>query len=169
MAPFAARAVPHLVSVVATAAATVLLTGLLVAGVPPTASAGPAEGSPAAFAAESRSATNHERTSRGRRPLAADACLTRHARRQAERMAAAGRLSHSPDLRRVARACGLRAWGENVARTLSTDDGRGVVGLWMDSPGHRRNLLDGSYRRVGHAAVRRGGGWWVVQLLGRRR
>ena len=102
-------------------------------------------------------------------PLAADACLARHARRQAERMAAAGRLSHTPDLGRVARACGLRAWGENVARTLSTDDGRGVVGLWMDSPGHRRNLLDGTYRRVGHAAVRKGGGWWVVQLLGRRR
>lgn len=41
--------------------------------------------------------------------------------------------------------------GENLAKNFSTS--AGVVDAWMNSPGHRANILQGGYDSVGYAAV----------------
>jgi uncharacterized protein YkwD len=49
---------------------------------------------------------------------------------------------------------------------MGQSSSREVVRDWMNSPGHRANIL-GSYRRVGAAAYRSKGGaiYWCLQLL----
>ncbi len=121
------------------------------------------------YVAQTDRATDRARTSHDRRVLRTDRCLQRSAQRQAERMARAGTLSHTTDPARTMRRCGLQAWGENVAKALGDTGGSAVVRLWMASPGHRANILDRRFRRIGIGAVRRDGYWWVVQVFGRPR
>jgi len=144
---------------------TVLVT--LAAGVVAVPTPAQAAPSAAAYLAEVRTHTNHERTIRDRRALANSACLGRFARAQAARMAKAGRIFHTQDFAAIGRTCGLRAWGENVAQATGSDTGRGVVAMWMRSSGHKANILSTTYRHVGMGAVRRDGKWWVVQVFGR--
>jgi uncharacterized protein YkwD len=123
---------------------------------------------PAGYTTQARTATDAARAQEGLPRLARHGCLQRAAQRQADRMARSGRLSHSPDFRRLGRRCGLSTWGENVAQAPGSDRGRGVVRQWMGSSGHRANILNRQYRLLGLAAVRRHGWWWVVQVFGRR-
>jgi len=62
------------------------------------------------------------------------------------------------------------ALGENLALGLYTGDA-GVVNAWMNSPGHRANILDTHYTQIG-VAVREGmfqgvETWIAVQVFGR--
>lgn len=118
------------------------------------------------YVTRAEDATNARRAAHDLRPLARDACLERVAAAQAARMAGDRALSHTSGFKAVLRRCGLRSAGENVAQALGSDRGAGVVGQWMRSSGHRANILDGGYRLLGMAAVRRGGSWWVVQVFG---
>ncbi|WP_110181939.1 CAP domain-containing protein [Nocardioides solisilvae] len=110
-------------------------------------------------------ATDAERSARDLRRLRSHRCLVRAARAQAQAMAASGTIYHQP-LGPVMSRCGMRMVGENVA--VGFTSGRAVVGGWMDSPGHRDNLLRRSYRLVGIGAVKGGDGrWYSAQVLGR--
>ena len=92
-------------------------------------------------------------------------CLQRFANKQAARMANQRRLFHQ-DLGRIQRACGVGWVGENVARgNISANQ---MVGLWMNSPGHRANILFRQYRLTGVGARRGGGQWWAAQVFGRK-
>lgn len=122
---------------------------------------------PDSYLTAATKATNGERTSRGLAPLGgSNRCLERFAVRQAHKMADARQISHSSNFLSFGRRCGLRLWGENVAQALGDDEGRGVVGLWMDSESHRANILKRGYRQMGMGAVQRHGSWWVVQVFG---
>ncbi|MFC6342709.1 CAP domain-containing protein, partial [Nocardioides hankookensis] len=92
---------------------------------------------------------------------------TGFAERWARHMARTGRLVHQ-DLQPIARRCGLRMAGENIAYGYSS--GRSVVNRgWMHSEGHRENILRPSYRLMGIGAARdRHGRWWTSQVFGRR-
>jgi uncharacterized protein YkwD len=62
------------------------------------------------------------------------------------------------------------ALGENLALGLYTGD-PGVVNAWMNSPGHRANILDSHYTQIG-VAVREGmfqcqDTWIAIQVFGR--
>jgi uncharacterized protein YkwD len=62
------------------------------------------------------------------------------------------------------------AFGENLALGLYAGDA-GVVTAWMNSPGHRANILDTHYTQIG-VAVREGmfqgqNTWIAVQIFGR--
>jgi uncharacterized protein YkwD len=52
---------------------------------------------------------------------------------------------------RVRRFADHRALGETLAMVERCGNGsaRRIVRMWMDSPGHRAILLDGTYRRIG--------------------
>src|SRR5690606_11743668 len=129
----------------ATAVAVVLAVALV-------GPAAPAQAPTAAdrYGAAAVKATNAVRRARGLPALRADACLQRHAVRQATRMAAQRRMFHQ-DISRPLRACGLQTIGENVAYGYRT--GRGVVRRgWMKSPPHRANILRPSHRLVAVAA-----------------
>lgn len=93
----------------------------------------------------------------------------------ARELAALRRLSHASPLPglvtatdRISAAGGTwRVAGENLATVGG--DGSSVaartISMWLDSPGHRRNLLDPVYTHTGAGVVRDlEGVWWIVQL-----
>ena len=72
------------------------------------------------------------------------------------------------DIGAVLSECGLSAVGENVAYGYGS--GRSVVvDGWMNSEGHRANILNASYTLMGIGA-RKGhnGRWYVAQVFGRK-
>ncbi len=104
---------------------------------------------------------NEERTSRGLRKLKRAAPLQAVAGAYAKRMVRERFFEHtSPDggtfLSRIKRTSylrgGLKRWsvGENLA--WGTDEQatpEGIVQSWMDSPPHKRNIVDGRFRELG--------------------
>jgi uncharacterized protein YkwD len=131
---------------------------------PPPSSAG---ASPEVLAAEAEvlRLVNVERAKAGCPALTADGPLTTLARNFSADMAARGFFSHtdpdgrSPWDRAAAAGVGnLRA--ENIARGQSTPDQ--VMTSWMNSKGHKDNILNCDYRTLGvgvHIAT--GGPWWT--------
>ena len=144
--------------------AALVLTVIVLAGT----GAPPAEAKSRAgkYAQQAFAATNAQRTDEGLRALRANDCLKRAAVRQATLMAQREEMFHQdPD--RVLRDCGLNTYGENVAEGFP--DGKSLVNEgWMNSPGHRANILRKSFRIMGIGA-RKGhdGKWYVAQVFGR--
>jgi uncharacterized protein YkwD len=119
------------------------------------------------YAHQAFTATNVNRTHNGLRVLAPNDCLKHAAVRQAKLMAQREQMFHQ-DLNRVMRDCGLSSAGENVAYGFPS--GRSVVNDgWMNSEGHRANILNPQFRLMGIGA-RKGhdGRWYVAQVFGRR-
>ena len=144
-----------------TALASVLLA-LLVSLVPASAQAQ----TPGRYQDQARSSTNAKRVDHDHARLRKNVCVQRFARRQATRMANQERMFHQ-DLGRVMNRCNLTMAGENVAYGYAT--GRAVVRGWMDSPGHRANILEPRFRLLGMAARRSDDGrWYAAQVFGRR-
>jgi uncharacterized protein YkwD len=98
--------------------------------------------------------TNLQRQRHGLPPLAIDQRLVATARRHCSWMARSGSLVHTS-----------AAVAENIA--MGQNNSLQAVRDWMNSPGHRANILNGSYRRVGAAAYTSAGGqvFWCLQLL----
>lgn len=115
------------------------------------------------FESEVLRLTNRERQKRGLRLLVRAQCTERVSARWAWNMAARNRFRHQ-SMRRVARACGTRYVGENIAmgRPLGAAQ---VVSLWMHSAGHRTNILNPHYRFLGVGAYQstQSGRVYVVQ------
>lgn len=118
--------------------------------------------------------SNAARETRGRRPLRPNDCLERAAQRYAERMLEGSFFGHvSPDLkdamdRARAEGCLHPRIAENLAEGL--DRPSEAVESWLESPGHRANLLDRIFGAVGFglAVGRNEQGFRIlwVQLLG---
>jgi uncharacterized protein YkwD len=113
-------------------------------------------------------ATNTRRQSAGCPALKLDPRLTAAAQRHASDMAAGSYFSHTSqngttfDAR--IRASGYRSpGGENIAQGQQTE--AEVVGDWMASPGHRRNIVDCSFTAIGVGFDSNGNYW--VQDFGR--
>ena len=99
---------------------------------------------------------NRERGKLGLRPLRASRPLARIASRHSADQLRHARLSHdagdgTPFPVRLARVIRARRVGETVAWLAGASPGgpAGVVGLWLQSPPHRAQLLDPAFRRVG--------------------
>ena len=98
--------------------------------------------------------TNDARRRHGRAPLTLDHGLLQSARRHGIWMARHRSMRHSND--RVA---------ENVAMGQSSSTE--VINDWLRSPGHRANMLNSQYSRIGIAAYRGQDGniYWCQQFL----
>ena len=98
--------------------------------------------------------TNAQRKRHGLPPLTVDTRLMSSARRHCSWMARSGSLAHT-----------TAQVAENIA--MGQTSSSHAVQDWMNSPGHRANMLNGSYRRVGAAAYTGSGGqvFWCVQFL----
>src|SRR5438874_13804517 len=98
-----------------------------------------------------------------------DATLDRIALEQARAMAAKDHLSHEvlgPFTRRIAPARAGRA-AENIA--YGYDGFEKTLGQWIDSSGHRKNLLLHNASRVGIASARDASGkrtYWAMVIAG---
>jgi Cysteine-rich secretory protein family len=151
-----ARRLPiPLASLVAVLAALTVAAGLLLV------SAGPATAQSAGAATvEQRMVelTNQARAAAGTRPLQVDARLATTSRDWSCQMAAAGSLRHDPNFA----ASGAK--GENVAwRSAGGPDvGLQLHNQFMGSPGHRANLLNPRWPRLGIGYCA-GNGHWVTE------
>lgn len=95
--------------------------------------------------------TNKSRTARGLKGLKKNSCLTAFARAQAKRQATSGKMFHQ-NLRPALHRCKMRKVGENVA--FGYQSTLPLQKAWMNSPGHRKNILDRKYNRVGVGVYR---------------
>ncbi|MFD3485470.1 CAP domain-containing protein [Streptomyces sp. NPDC058665] len=125
----------------------------------------------ASFVSDVVALTNAERGSAGLRPLAGDPRLTAAAQAHSDDMVARGFYSHTgldgrqPWDRAVAAGCTHRVIGENIA--CGQRSPAEVVRGWMDSPGHRANILKPDFTHIG-VGFRGGGerGTYWTQLFG---
>jgi hypothetical protein len=116
------------------------------------------------------SAANAERTLRGLKPLRWDESLYRAADRHAQEMVKRETISHQfpnePELATRVQQAGLRfsVVAENVAESPSAVR---IHDAWMQSPGHRANLLDPNVDAVGIRVLRREGQLYAVEDFAR--
>jgi uncharacterized protein YkwD len=129
---------------------------------------------PSSFAAQELSeneralfdAANRERGAKSLPALHWDEALAVAARKHANRMAfynlVEHQLSGEPDLEGRLTLAGARfsIIAENIAVASNSET---IHAGWMDSPGHRRNILNPNLTAVGIAAVRGSGGLFAVQ------
>ncbi len=108
---------------------------------------------------------NDERRARGLTHLEWDKELADLARAWSEEMLDSG-FRHSPDSFRVHSE--LQGLGENIA--MGQPDAATVHVGWMESDGHRHNLLDPGHTAIGIGIVcRHDGRMWATQIFGRPR
>ncbi|MEU7137945.1 CAP domain-containing protein [Nocardia sp. NPDC046473] len=131
-------------------------------------------GAPAALAApqsqsvadEVVSLTNNERAKAGCAPLKAESHLTQAAQGHSEDMAAGGFMDHNsskgdPGDRISAAGYHAQTWAENIAagqRSASE-----VLNSWMNSAGHRANILNCGLKDIGVGYAKAGNGtaYWT--------
>jgi len=107
--------------------------------------------------------TNRERTNAGLEPLNVDLELSRVAQEKSRDMAVNNYFDHnspvygSPFEMIQAYAINYRAAGENIAKGQRSP--QEVVQAWMNSPGHRANILNGSFTHIGVGFVEQGNHW----------
>lgn len=113
---------------------------------------------------EALAPVNTLRINNGLQPLLADDVLSRAARDHAETMAARGRVTHAGFRGRMRLAGVNFPAAENVA--FGQPDTESAVYGWSQSTGHRRNLLDDEFGRVGVAYASGAGGrrYWAMVL-----
>ncbi|MEU0481415.1 CAP domain-containing protein [Streptosporangium sp. NPDC006013] len=114
----------------------------------------PAPGGGSAVSEEVVRLTNAERQKGGCAPLVSDPQLRSAAQGHSDDMAAKNYFSHTSldgrDMTARIKASGfspMRAWAENIARGQRTP--AEVVKGWMDSSGHRANIMNCAYTHLG--------------------
>ncbi len=98
--------------------------------------------------------TNAQRARYGLRPLVVDRHLLRSARRHAAWMTNSQSLAHT-----------TQSVAENIA--MGQQSSAEVINSWMNSSGHRANILDPGHTRIGVAAYTTPNGtiYWCQQFL----
>ncbi|MFG2600091.1 CAP domain-containing protein [Streptomyces sp. NPDC048462] len=115
------------------------------------------------------SLVNQERAKVGCSPVTASGPLTSLAQDFSDDMAARGFFDHTdPDGKtpwdRAAKAGVDGLGGENIARGQA--DAQAVMAAWMDSDGHRANILNCDYKTLGVGVHFGAGGPWWTQDFG---
>ncbi|MEU8542012.1 sigma-70 family RNA polymerase sigma factor [Streptomyces sp. NPDC048717] len=114
---------------------------------------------------------NTERSRAGCGPLTGNALLTRAAQGQSDDMAARDFFDHTnpdgdgPGERVTAAGYQWSTYGENIAKGQRTP--AEVMEAWMNSPGHRANILNCDFREIGIGLRTAGGPYWT-QVFGAR-
>jgi uncharacterized protein YkwD len=120
--------------------------------------------------------TNVERNRAGLAALSVDARLNTAARLQVDQLASMQTLDHevpngpypSPPDRLAAAGYQWQAYGENLASGYRT--AAEAMNGWMNSPGHRANIVNGNFTEIGTAyATDPTGRPYYVQVFGRPR
>ena len=112
---------------------------------------------------------NQERAKAGLGAVSYNGTLDTAAEKHASHMASVGKMAHDGigdgDPGQRARAEGWRkAWGENVATGQTSPEQ--VVREWMNSPTHRRNILDPNFSSmgVGYVTAANGRSYWAQEF-----
>ncbi|MBM7647887.1 putative YkwD family protein [Bacillus ectoiniformans] len=116
-----------------------------------------------AFEQQVAELTNKEREKNGLKPLEIDTELSKVARTKSEDMLAKNYFSHtsptygSPFDMMKQFGVDYSAAGENIAKGQTTPEE--VVNAWMNSEGHRANILNGEFTHIGVGYVEDGHHW----------
>lgn len=109
--------------------------------------------------------TNRDRLAGGLGALARNGCLDAAASGYAEQLARSGVLAHNPGAGAAVTDCRPGAtWGDNIG-SAGPCDAALLEASWMASPGHRRNILTGSFQLIGVGAWTDGSGTCWAQVL----
>jgi hypothetical protein len=103
---------------------------------------------------------NKERAATGAKAVKVAGDLTSVARTHSKRMADQDHLHHNPNL--GSDVTGWRKVGENVGRGPSVG---AIHNAFMNSSGHKRNILDPDWIEVGVGVVIRDGQVWVTEIF----
>jgi uncharacterized protein YkwD len=105
---------------------------------------------------------NHTRATHGLATFRLNVTVSHRAWLHSKAMANQNALFHTGNLYDAVRAYRPSTWGENVGMAgLLTR----IRTLWMRSAGHRHNILNGRYRRIGIGVVRARGVVWVTAIF----
>jgi uncharacterized protein YkwD len=141
---------------------TLLLLPCLLVMQTGTVAAAPAESDSGWFAVRVLELTNDERQKAGLGPLALSTELSDAAQEYSQVLATSGCFEHTcgavPNFGDRALQAGYTGWsalGENIAAGYPTAEA--VVSSWMNSPGHRANILSAKFTEIGVGMVSGGG------------
>jgi len=119
--------------------------------------------------------TNAARAAAGLAALRVEPRLTRAADTYAREMARDGRLEHTDPsgagVEARAEAAGYTDWeylAENLATGAGRPDATALIGRWLESMSHRRNILAPELRDVGVACYVASERYWCAQEFGAR-
>ena len=128
------------------------------------------EGEALAFEQEVIRLVNEIRASNGLKTLTYDWELARVAEYKSRDMRDRGYFSHtsptygSPFQMMKSFGISYRSAGENIAMGYKTPEA--VVNAWMNSPGHKANILNSSFTHIGIGYVK-DGNYWTQMFVGR--
>ena len=112
--------------------------------------------------------TNRKRKQYGRHTVRGDSCLDRMAEAWARHLAETNTFTHRR-MSTLLNRCNRSYVNENIAKyptrpgMTATEVARDTVRLWMNSDGHRHNLLARKPRVIGVGVARTpDGDWWVI-------
>lgn len=114
--------------------------------------------------------TNNERTAQGLSPLKVDTELSKVAREKSRDMAANDYFAHnsptygSPFDMMKQFGISYQTAGENIAKGQRTPEE--VVNGWMNSEGHRKNIMNPDFTHIGVGYVEQGN-YWTQQFIGK--
>ncbi|EPD53990.1 CAP domain-containing protein [Paenisporosarcina sp. FSL H8-0542] len=134
----------------------------------PAAPAAQASGNVSSIEQQVLTLTNQERAKEGLKPLATDAALMDSARAKSADMSKNNYFSHtsptmgSPFDQMKAKGIQYKAAAENIAMGQKT--AAEVVKGWMESPGHRANIMNGTYTHIG-IGYDANGNYWTQQFI----
>ncbi|WRZ88455.1 sigma-70 family RNA polymerase sigma factor [Streptomyces sp. NBC_01007] len=129
-----------------------------------------AQSAPTGTVAQVVALVNKERAAAGCGPLTEDAQLEDAARAHSDDMAARAFFDHTnpdgadPGQRITAAGYRWSTYGENIAMGQQTP--QAVMDSWMNSPGHRANILNCSFKNMGVGVHKGSGGPWWTQDFG---
>lgn len=132
----------------------------------------PAPPAPAGIAGQVTELVNAERSKEGCGPVSVNDQLSTAAQRHSADMAARDYFSHTspdgtdPGDRITAAGYRWSTYGENIAKGQRTP--ADVMEGWMNSPGHRANILNCSFKEIGVGKQDSGGGPVWTQKFGAR-
>jgi uncharacterized protein YkwD len=105
---------------------------------------------------------NHIRQTHGRPTFRLNVTVSHRAWLHSKAMASQNNIFHTGNLYDAVRVYRPSTWGENVGMAgLLTR----VRTLWMHSAGHRANILNTRYRRIGIGVVKARGAVWVTTIF----
>lgn len=138
----------------------------------PASSGSTGTGTYASFQNQVIQLVNQERTSRGLKALAADSALNNTATLKSQDMAKLGYFDHtsptygSPFDLMSRYGISYRAAGENIA--MGQTSPQQVMQGWMNSAGHRANILSASYTKIGVGIAQNSSGryYWTQHFIG---
>ena len=150
--------------------------GAPIAGAPPVsvATSGGCAPTYSAVSTECATLTNQHRAAAGVGPVTVSLTLDAAAQGHSDYQAAIKKMTHdgpggnSPGARMTAAGYSWRAWAENVA--YGFNDCAAVITAWMNSPGHRTNMLNPAYTNIGIAVAIGSNGYkyWTMDLAAPR-